>query len=204
MPQLCQRSARVIAAAGLLALTALTMDTATARAETPAEESPDVAAPFVADPNAVPGVAPDTPDVTDVYLDHDGQVIPVNDVTVGSSWWNPCTPISGRDNPHRSSTGVAVSGHGWWDKGSCSKSRANVYNCLYEYYTDRTWRRKACSATVVLAPGGGSGNRSTARKDCDSTALTSWRNHVDVDVIDESDTSEWPYNQGPAINCRVF
>ncbi|WP_228450054.1 hypothetical protein [Streptomyces alkaliterrae] len=114
-----------------------------------------------------------------------------------------CTPVSGRDNPHRSSTGVAVSGHGWWDKGTCSNNRAMVWNCLYEWYTDNTWRRKACSPRKELAPGGGSANRTVARHNCDNTALTSWRNHVDVDVIGEWDTAEQPYRQAD-VRCRVF
>lgn len=106
--------------------------------------------------------------------------------------------VSGRDNPHRSSTGVAVSGHGWWDKGTCSNDRADAYNCLYEWYMDNTWRQKACSSTVRLAPGGGSANRTTARRDCGDTQLTSWRNHVDVDVVDEIDTSEQPGGYRPS------
>ncbi|MEU7001450.1 hypothetical protein [Nonomuraea sp. NPDC046570] len=113
-----------------------------------------------------------------------------------------CTPVSGRDNPHRSGTGVAVSGHGWWDKGNCSNDRANVQNCLYEWYTDNTWRQKACSPVKELKPGGGSSNRTVARHDCDGTQLTSWRNHVDVDVIGEIDTAERPMNQAN-VNCLV-
>ncbi|MFE7333228.1 hypothetical protein ACFU8W_52400, partial [Streptomyces sp. NPDC057565] len=88
------------------------------------------------------------------------------------------------------------------DKGSCSNNRANVYNCLYEWYTDNTWRQKTCSPVKELAPGGGSSNRTTARRDCDNTLYTSWRNHVDVDVIGEADTAEWPYNQAN-VYCRI-
>jgi hypothetical protein len=98
---------------------------------------------------------------------------------------------------------VAVSGHGWWDKGNCSNNRAKVYNCLYEWYTDNSWRQKACSPTKELALGGGSSNRTVARQDCGDTTLTSWRNHVDVDVIGEIDSGEWPYNQA-AVSCRVY
>ena len=38
---------------------------------------------------------------------------------------------------------------------------------------------------------------------CDNTALTSWRNHVDVDVIGEIDTAEKPMRQQD-VYCRVF
>lgn len=113
-----------------------------------------------------------------------------------------CTPVSGRDNPHRSGTGVAASGHGWWDKGNCDNDRANVFNCLYEWYTDNSWVQKACSPTKELKPGGGSSNRTVARRDCTDTERTSWRNHVDVDVIGEIDTAEKPMNQAD-VNCRV-
>jgi hypothetical protein len=40
----------------------------------------------------------------------------------------------------------------WWDKGNCDSNRANVYNCLYEWYTDNSWRQMACSPTKELAP----------------------------------------------------
>lgn len=55
---------------------------------------------------------------------------------------------------------------------------------------------------VELAPGGGAGNRSTARANCTNTALTSWRNHVNVDVKWEVDTNEVPYNKAD-VACRV-
>ncbi|MEW2490873.1 hypothetical protein [Streptomyces sp. NPDC048411] len=158
---------------------------------------------FASYQDAVPGVAPSDADATAVYLDPSGQVIPRTDATDATTEAAlACTPVSGRDNPHRSSTGVAVSGHGWWDKGSCSNNRANVYNCLYEWYADNTWRQKTCSPVKELAPGGGSSNRTTARRDCDNTVYTSWRNHVDVDVIGEADTAEWPYNQAN-VYCRI-
>ncbi|WP_228456804.1 hypothetical protein [Streptomyces durbertensis] len=159
---------------------------------------------------AAPGVAPAGADKAAVYLDMDGQVLPrpesgerpADEPREDAAAFR-CTPVSGRDNPHRSSTGVAVSGHGWWDKGTCSNNRAKVWNCLYEWYTDNSWRRKACSPVKELAPGGGSANRTVARHNCDNTALTSWRNHVDVDVIGEWDTAEQPYRQAD-VRCRVF
>ncbi|MFB6842700.1 hypothetical protein, partial [Streptomyces sp. NPDC056361] len=114
-----------------------------------------------------------------------------------------CTPVSGRDNPHRSSTGVAASGHGWWEKGNCSNDRAKVFNCLYEWYTDNTCRQQACSETKTLKPGGGSTQHTTARRDCRDTQRTSWRNHGDVDVIGEIDSGEKPMNQAE-MDCRVY
>ncbi|MGI9092338.1 MAG: hypothetical protein ACR2FF_02595 [Mycobacteriales bacterium] len=154
---------------------------------------------------AVPGVAPnDAPGGT--YLDQNGQVLSITGANAGSggSSVTPdsgCTPGSGRDNPHY--TAPDVSGHGWWTKGNCSGSTATVYNCLYEYYTDGYWYRKACSPKKTLKPGGGSAQRTNARVTCNSTGETiSWRNQVDVDVNGENDTPEEPYNQAN-VNCVV-
>ncbi len=151
--------------------------------------------------SAIPGLAPIAAEATEVYYDEQGQVIPpggevAEDVDQATSGGLRCTPVSGRDYPHRSKTGVAVSGHGWYEaKGSCSNSTAKVYNCIYEWYTDNSWRRKDCSPTETVTLGGGAGNRSTARRNCDNTRITSWRNHVDVDVIGEWDTAEKPMRQ---------
>ncbi len=153
--------------------------------------------------DAVPGIAPPGADKTAVYLDSAGRVIPTakSPSAVSETAGIGCTPVSGRDNPHPSAGDV--SGHGWWDKGNCSNDRANVYNCLYEWYTDNSWRQKACSPTKELWPGGGSANRTVARHACADTQRTSWRNHVNVDVIGEIDTGEWPYNQAD-VNCRAY
>lgn len=165
---------------------------------------------FASPEEAVPGVAPPGAGDGAVYLDGEGREIPMpegpepSDAEEGAQAQRfPCTPVSGRDYPHRSSTGIVISGHGWWKKGDCSNDRADVYNCLYEWYTDNSWRQKACSPTKRLKPGGGSANRTVARHDCDNTARTSWRNHVDVDVVGEWDTGEWPYRQADE-DCRVF
>ncbi|WP_229890401.1 hypothetical protein [Streptomyces mashuensis] len=174
----------------------------------PTESAPDrIHSQAVAKEDAVPGIAPQGIDDSAVYLDEDGQVLPMEnptDVDSEAALAAACTPVSGRDNPHRSGTGVAVSGHGWWGKGTCTKDRAKVYNCLYEWYTDNTWRRKACSETETLKPGtGGSSYRTAARHNCTNTSAASWRNHVDVDVIGESDTGERPYRQAD-VACQVF
>ncbi|WP_239481458.1 hypothetical protein [Streptomyces sp. CS014] len=156
---------------------------------------------------AVPGVAPSDSDTSAVYLDSAGRVMDMDAAEEASAARQPtapgCTPASGRDNPHRSGTGVAASGHGWWKKGNCSNDRAKVFNCLYEWFTDNTWWQKACSDTKTLKPGGGSTHRTAARRDCRGTQRTSWRNHVEVDVIGEIDTGEKPMNQAE-VNCRVY
>lgn len=153
--------------------------------------------------DAVPGVMPRGADATAVFVDDSGQVMPspwtADASAEAAALW--CTPGSGRDNPHTS--GADVSGHGWWTKGTCTKNLADVWNCLAEWYTDNTWRWKACSPTLRLNPGGGAGNRTTARRFCEATVLTTWRNYVDVNVVDETDTPEQPYNTAN-VYCRVF
>jgi hypothetical protein len=85
----------------------------------------------------------------------------------------------------------------------CTGTLADVYNCLYEYYTDGYYYKKNCSTKTRLKPGGGSSYRVTARNKCENTLPADWRNYVDVDVVNQSDTAEQPYNQA-SVNCQVF
>lgn len=167
--------------------------------------------PSVSYEEAVPGRAPTASTADAVYLDAQGNQISESGELPGSAPTTQkpsaraaaigCTPGSGRDNPHYSSGDV--SGHGWWTKGSCTSATAHVQNCLYEYFTDNTWRQKACSAKEKLKPYTGSGQRTVARARCNPTAgLVSWRNHVDVDVDGQIDTGENPMNQAQ-VNCHV-
>ncbi len=64
-----------------------------------------------------------------------------------------CDPDTRADHPH-SPLSVDVSAHGWWNKGNCDNNWADVYNCIFEYYKDGTWRQKKCSNTVRVKPGG--------------------------------------------------
>lgn len=160
---------------------------------------------FASYEDAAPAVIEPGAEATAVYLDQFGQVIPTtaSGAATQGLW---CTPYSGRDNPHISSTIISprtISGHGWWNPGTCTKLTANVYNCLYEYYDDNTWRQKVCSPTRKVYAGGGSSNRTAANITCSTSVLTSWRNHVDVDVINESDSAEFPFN-GENVTCRVY
>lgn len=151
---------------------------------------------------ARPGLAP--AGTVGTYLDKEGNVISMRGMDADAPGASPllgCTPGNGADNPHY--TAPDVSGHGTYVKGSCHNNTAHVYNCLYEWYTDNTWRQKKCSATVTVTAGGGSGNRSNARHACDSTSQNiSWRNHEDVDVIGEIDTADRPYRQAN-VYCVV-
>jgi hypothetical protein len=198
--------------AGLIAFTIVTISGPLSAANAQAGGTGGGAVP-VSYENAVPGLAPAGTADNAVYLDRQGRRI---------SEWAPgaatqksstqesrvqgarlgCTPVSGRDDPHYSSGDV--SGHGWWKKGTCTAATAHVYNCLYEWYTDNTWRQKACSSTRQLRPYTGSGDRTVARAQCNPTSgYISWRNHVDVDADGQVDTAEKPYNQANVI-CVVF
>jgi hypothetical protein len=161
--------------------------------------------------DAVPGVAPATASAKEpeasVYLDEEGKRVNMDAGEATSPARAPavaaavdCTPISVPDNPHYSSGDV--SGHGYWEKGTCTKTTAKVKNALYEYYTDDTWRLKANSPTKTVYAGGGSGNRTVARAKCDDRTSVSWRNHVDVNVQGQSDTGDVPYRQAQ-VKCRV-
>lgn len=155
--------------------------------------SPAIAAPqTVSYADAVPGLAP--PGVPDIG--GSGKDVHTPEALV-------CTPETYADNPHLSSTPGVISGHGWWGKGDCSSNTATVQNCLYEYYTDGTWRRKACGTASGIYPGGGSANRSAANRPCDSQGQAiSWRNRVDVDVEGEWDTSE-VFERQADVSCVI-
>lgn len=150
---------------------------------------------------ARPTVAPPDADRAPVY-DEKGRRIYMNfkpantarprsmqpSLTAASS----CQPIGQTDYPHYSSGDV--SGHGWWDRGNCTASKAHVYNALLEFYNDFSWRQKAESSVEDVYPGGGAANRSATRVFCNYVSgLVAWRNMVDVDADGQSDPSDKPY-----------
>lgn len=158
---------------------------------------------YVSFQDAVPAPLPPGAEKTAFpVVDQSGRVIPSTATpNAADGLW--CTPGSGRDNPHLSSTGWQVSGHGWWTRGTCTGQWAYVWNCLDEFYNDYQYHRKACSATQLLLPGGGSSWRTSAQKDCETGESTGWRNVVDVDVVDQWDSSEQPSNAAN-VYCRVY
>lgn len=149
-----------------------------------------VPAPATAQEAAVPGLAPPGAVFNGKITDENGQPL------VG------CTPDGRADNPHPSQGGRDVSGHGVWYQGDCENDTATVQIALYEYYTDGTWRRKAYNKDENLKAGGGSSRRINARRTCDTKQMTSWRNHVDVDVNWEVDSSGQSVRQND-VPCRV-
>lgn len=161
-------------------------------------------------PDAEPGLATSEEALDAPFVDEEGNLVPVDDEPEMNARAVVCTPVSGADNPHISTTSkpkIAVQGHGWWKKGNCSSATAHVTSCLYEYYTNNKgsgyWERKNCSKKTKLNPGGGSGNRVTSHNDCNDTKRVSWRNHVDVDADGQIDTTEVMRRQAD-VNCRVL
>lgn len=119
-----------------------------------------------------------------------------------------CTPYTGVDNPHVSSSEFVASGHGWWRKGNCSGTTATVTTCLLEWWvgSDSTgrWVTKKCNNEpnpIKPAPYGTRKPSVTARIGCTNSKYTGWANVVDVNVNGVSDTSETRYMTAN-IYCR--
>lgn len=154
-----------------------------------------------------PGVVPPGSSEESIYVDEHSRRV---DIGTGNSSEEtrglPCTPDTIVNYPHRSKTEGDISGHGGWNKGTCSGGKATVEGCLYQYNGKdgrgrQIWLRQACDKRK-LAPGGGKYRDVVPRMKCKSAAATDWRLHVDVDVDDEWDTPEKPMKQN-RVNCRV-
>ena len=97
------------------------------------------------------------------------------------------------DYPHRSSTGFAVSAHGWWldrSPGECPEYadvRVTLQARVCEHYGTHTeicsWDTLGEPAVERIRAGGGSGKRTTARHDCASDQAVSYRSIIDVDLV---------------------
>jgi len=115
-----------------------------------------------------------------------------------------CSYLTRGDNPHRS--GADVSAHGWWHRRSAScPTYADVTVVLQQYWCDFygcRWISRASGKKRVL-PGGGAGRRANARRHCDSSAYTGWRNVVDVDLVGVSDPADKKYYI-KNVYCRDF
>jgi len=106
------------------------------------------------------------------------------------------------DYAHVSENGIEASGHGWWENVNCDATLADVAITLQQYYADGTWRDRGSMGFDRVVSGGGSGRRATARAICDSTALTSWRTVIDVDVVGVIDLPDVLTTSQRNIPCR--
>lgn len=113
-----------------------------------------------------------------------------------------CLAYTRGDNVHRSSTGFAASGHGWWDNVNCSAREADVTIWLQQYYSDGVWRTRGSTGTERVYSGGGSGNRANARAVCADSRTTGWRSVVDVDLVGQIDDSSVLITPSVNISCR--
>lgn len=113
-----------------------------------------------------------------------------------------CSATTRGDNVHRSSTGFAASGHGWWVNVNCSATQADVTVQLQQYYSDGVWRNRGSAGAERVYSGGGSGNRANARAVCADSRTTGWRSVVDVDLVGLIDDSSVLITPSVNISCR--
>lgn len=109
-----------------------------------------------------------------------------------------CVFITRYDEVHHPAGTDYVSGHGWWDNVDCpAGTKAKVTTWIQEYYSDGSWRTKDTGDKTVYS-GGGSANRSNARRTCQGSATVSWRSEVDVDLVGISDSNN--IGRSPTVN----
>jgi len=118
------------------------------------------------------------------------------------SWTVPaaaaaCTPYVDGDYAHVSSGDVSA--HGWWYRNNCPNTKTTVYIGLQEFYSDGSWRTKATGSAYVY-PGGGSGNRATARHICESVVPAGWRSYVIVYIGNGASA----YTAAQNLACRTL
>jgi hypothetical protein len=107
-----------------------------------------------------------------------------------------CQPHAQGDYVHATTD---VSGHGWWTRGTCPNTKAPVYIFLFEHYSDGSWRLKGGNSGSIW-PGGGSGNRVTVRRTCESPAVAGWQSRVEVYI----GSGDFIYTPVLNLNCSVF
>jgi hypothetical protein len=113
--------------------------------------------------------------------------------------------VTNGDKVHFSSTPpAAVSGHGWWIKGTTKATKAKVQIWL-EVKNGSSWRVVGYGTKTVYS-GGGSANRAAARMVCASGPVAggttfTYRSRIDVDLIGEADSSEQAVTAALAFKC---
>lgn len=181
------RSRAATAVTAIAIATAVLSGTASAAASGSSPQQPrPVPAPY---PGAVP--APD-PGASAVVPES-----PLAPVTSSSAVASACTPYVDGDYAHVSSGEVSV--HGWWYRNNCANTKTTVTIGLQEYYSDGVWRTKATGSAYVY-PGGGSGNRATARRVCESVITAAWRSYVIVAIGNGASA----YTAAQNLPCRTI
>ncbi len=80
-----------------------------------------------------------------------------------------------------------ASGHGWWVNTDCEATQA-VVTIRLQQSINGNWVYVGLPGQKTVYSGGGAANRAATRVRCNSSAWTSWRSEVDVDVIGIPDT----------------
>lgn len=110
------------------------------------------------------------------------------------------------DNPHLSSGDVSVHGS-WLAVSGCAGRTAYVTIELQAYGCDTGWPSSGCAWKTVgrgagnFKPGGGSGQRATARVTCRSSSSVGFRSRVDVDINGLNDPGGWTYSSEFTLPC---
>ncbi len=113
--------------------------------------------------------------------------------------------ITDGDDVHFSSTPPpAVSGHGWWIKGTTKATKAKVQIWL-EVKVGSSWRVVGYGTKTVY-PGGGSARRAAARMQCAAGPIArdtkyTYRSRIDVDLIGHADSNEQALTDPLAYKC---
>lgn len=123
-----------------------------------------------------------------------GDVVPGEGGVVGQT---SCNYTTEGDHPHISSSGNAVSAHGWWTTPGVSwncPSYADVTVVLRMWVCNSIsgncwWTTLNTGKKRVLA-GGGSGKRATARSSCSASTTVGYRSIIDVDLVGQTDPSD--------------
>ncbi len=109
------------------------------------------------------------------------------------------------DRPHVSSTPPPeMSAHGWWVRFSGPATRAKVTIQLQQR-TGGGYVNVGRRGVQIVGPGGGAGNRATARARCHvyKGGLYTYRSVIDVDIIGFNDTPEKTYKTATTA-CSVL
>lgn len=99
---------------------------------------------------------------------------------------------------------AAMSGHGWWLKGTTKATKAKVTIWL-EVKSGSGWHVVGQGAKTVY-PGGGSARRATARMVCAAGPVApgtkfTYRTRIDVDLIGYADSAEQAVTEPASYPC---
>lgn len=123
--------------------------------------------------------------------------------TGGSSTFSTvCNFTQNGDYPHISSDGSGqLSAHGWWRNFDCKATHGKVNVQIQVQNWAGFWFDVGTPGEATVTSGGGSGNRATARYNCDGTNERNFRARVSVDVIGIPDATNETVSGNVPRNC---